>query len=72
MNTFTDIIALWPSHRAMAADIGAGHWQVAKWSQRDNIPPEWWTVIVERAPAAGLTVDRLAQIAAAKRAPSAA
>ena len=54
----------------MADDLKCNHWAVAKWWQRDSIPPEWWTEVVAAAHRAGhtaVTVDLLAAIAAGKR-----
>ena len=69
MQTFRDIIGLWPTHRAMAGDIGANHWAVAKWYQRDNIPPEWWNDVISAARRSGheLTAQRMTHIAARRR-----
>lgn len=69
MQTFRDIIGLWPSHRAMAGDIGANHWAVAKWHQRDNIPPEWWNAVLAAARRSGhvLTAQSMTDIAAKRR-----
>jgi hypothetical protein len=70
MQTFRDIIGLWPSHRAMAGDIGANHWAVAKWHQRDNIPPEWWNDVLAAAVRfghEGLTAQLMADIAGKRR-----
>lgn len=65
-STFKDVVALWASPDAMAADIGAGVAAVRKWPQRDNIPAEWWSAILETAVAreAGLTAETLAGLAA--------
>ena len=46
LSTFRDVIELWPSREAMAADIGAGASAVSKWWQRDGIPAEWWSAIL--------------------------
>lgn len=63
--TFRDIIELWPSPDAMAADIGARVEAVRKWKQRDSIPADWWTAVVSAGH--GVTVDDLARIAATRR-----
>lgn len=66
MKSFSDIIRLWPNPRSMADAIGAGHWAVAKWQQRDRIPPEWWLSVIRAAAAAGyqgVTLDQMAKIA---------
>ena len=69
-STFRDVVSLWASPDAMAADIGASVAAARKWPQRDNIPAEWWRPILETPVArdAGLTAEMMATLAA--RAPA--
>lgn len=64
--TFRDVISLWPSLPAMAADIGASVPAVTKWGQRDSIPAEWWSAVLgaDKSVAAGLTAEKLTVLAA--------
>lgn len=66
ISTFRDIIALWPSPGEMAVAIGAARATGRKWAQRDNIPSEWWSLILATSIAreAGLTAEMLAGLAA--------
>lgn len=71
LTSFRAIIELWGtshgSRIAMAADLpGATATQITKWWQRDNIPAEWWSVVLGTAPAieAGLTAEKLTALAA--------
>lgn len=66
VTTFKDVVALWGSPDALAADIGASVAAARKWPQRDNIPAEWWLPILETdvARKAGLTAEMLASLAA--------
>ena len=74
ISSFRDVVELWGpkdasgSRIAMASDIGgaATAGMVAKWWQRNWIPPEWWSSILatEKAGAAGITADLLTGLAA--------
>lgn len=66
ITSFKDVIDIWPSHGAMAADIGASEWMIPKWSQRNNIPSEWWASVLatDRARASLVTAELLTLIAA--------
>jgi hypothetical protein len=46
INSFRELIELWPSREGMAADIGAKSSAVSKWWQRDSVPAEWWSPIL--------------------------
>jgi hypothetical protein len=65
-SSFRSIIELWPTHAALAADIGAPVTAIPKWSQRDRIPSEWWASILNTRTAKGAGVDAvlLASLAA--------
>lgn len=74
ITSFREVVELWGpkdahgSRIAMASDIGgdATAGMVAKWWQRDWIPPEWWAsiLVTEKAIAAGVTADFLTRLAA--------
>jgi hypothetical protein len=66
VSSFREVVALWGSPDALAADIGAGIAAARKWPQRDNIPAEWWLPILqtEVARGAGLTAEVLTALAA--------
>jgi hypothetical protein len=66
LTSFRSVIELWDSREAMAADVGANNWAVIKWFKRDNIPSEWWLLVLstEQARAAGATSDLFARLAA--------
>lgn len=66
VESFREVVALWGSPDALAAEIGAGVSAVRKWPQRDSIPAEWWLPILRtsKAQSAGLTAETLATFAA--------
>ena len=72
VSSFREIVALWPSPDALAAEIGAGIAAVRKWSQRDNVPVEWWASILrtDTARSAGLTAELLIELATPAREPA--
>lgn len=80
MQTFADIIDLWNSSEALAAEVtGAGPrkvtgFAVRKWRSRNRIPGEYWAAVVKAAHARGLDVsyEALAQIAERPQTESAA
>jgi hypothetical protein len=64
--SFRDVIDLWPSREAMAADLAVGSSSVvSKWWQRDSIPAEWWAAVLatEKARESGLTAEVLTVLA---------
>lgn len=65
-SNFREVVGLWESPDALAAEIGAGVAAARKWSQRNTIPAEWWLPILrtEVAQRAGLTAEDLAAFAA--------
>lgn len=72
MDTYADIIGLWPSAEALGDDIGESGVTVRAWRNRNSIPAYRWLDIVEAADArgiAGITLDVLASIAAKRRLP---
>lgn len=66
MQTFKDVIGRWPSPDILAERIGAKPETVRKWRQRNSIPAEWWTRIIEvaREERIRITAEQLADMAA--------
>jgi hypothetical protein len=67
MNTFADVINRWPSAVAFASDLRISGVRARQWRRRNSIPAEKWLDVIAAAEARGLdgiTVDRLASIAA--------
>ena len=64
--SFKDVIGLWPSPEALAADVGAKVPAVLKWRQRGRIPAEKWSAILstEKAREGGVTSETLVALAA--------
>jgi len=65
--TFSDIIALWPTAEAFAADVSVSGVLARQWRRRNNIPSAHWVRVVEAARARGfadVTLELLAGIAA--------
>lgn len=67
--SFRDVIELWPSKEAMAADLssaGVKASAVSKWWQRDNIPAEWWSAVLstDKASANAVSAQLLTDFAA--------
>ena len=65
MQTFADIVALWPNAVALAQDIGESPVTVRAWKQRNSIHASHWRSLVTAAHRRkiGLTLDDLARIA---------
>jgi len=69
-NTHSSLLRLWPSFADLAKDIGAKEATVRKWVVRNRIPPAFWPSLVSSAEnhkIPGITYERLALIAAARR-----
>jgi len=67
MNTFVDIIALWGTAAALAADLGEKPGTVRQWRSRNNIPAEKWAALIaaaRRRRFKTVTAEALARIAA--------
>lgn len=66
VSSFREVVGLWKTPDALAAEIGAGVPAARKWSQRNTIPAEWWLPILrtEVAQKAGVTAELLAALAA--------
>jgi hypothetical protein len=70
METYADIIGLWPSAEALGDDIGESGVTVRAWRNRNSIPAYRWLDIVKAADARGIegvSLDALARIAATRR-----
>lgn len=70
----TDLINLWPSISAFAADLSVQYGTAKAMRRRNSIPPVHWPTIVEKAKARrikGVTLEVLA-LAAASRSEAAA
>lgn len=71
METFRDIINLWPSAEDLGRDIEIPGGLVRLWRRRDNIPAAHWIDIVtaaEARPIPGVTLERLATLAKVREA----
>jgi hypothetical protein len=72
ITSFRSVVELWGpkdafgARRDMAAEIGVSSSVVAKWWQRNWIPPEYWSAILstDRARDAGLSAELLTGLAA--------
>ena len=67
MQTFSDVLALWPSRAEVAADCGVSYGVVKQWWRRESVPPEYWTALIDGARKRGikgLNSDMLAGLAA--------
>lgn len=74
MATFSDIVNLWPSAVAMAADLGLppekGAIRTRAWRNRDFIPPEMWPAVIKAAETRGfkdVTADLLMRLAVERK-----
>lgn len=68
-DAFAAIIDLWPSHDALAEDVGLKRNAPAVWKHRNSIPPEYWAAVVigaERRGIAGVTLERFARLASVR------
>lgn len=72
MESFVDVIALWPSLSALADDLGLPYGVVKQWRMRNSIPAERWQSLIAAAQVrdiAGITADSLAALAARRAQP---
>lgn len=70
METFADIIGLWPSAETLGEDIGVCGVTVRAWRNRNSIPSNRWADVIAAAKARGfdsVTPDEMTKIAAATR-----
>lgn len=71
MRTFKDIIKLWPSKAAFAADIGTSPQAVTNMIGRKSVPARYWTLATAAAARRGITgatLDAFAEAATMQRA----
>lgn len=71
MESFADIIGLWPTAEALGSDIGETGLVVRAWKRRNNIPSEHWAAIIRAAGHRGfvaVTADLLTDLAARRAA----
>lgn len=68
MQTIPDIINLWPTVSAFAADVGISYSLAKMWRKRASIPATRWLDVVRAAESRRLpvTLDLLAQAAATR------
>jgi hypothetical protein len=61
MRTIDDVFAEWESLTAMAADVGRTRAAVEKWRERQSIPSDAWTKLIQalRRKGKDLTSDQL-------------
>lgn len=67
MQTFADVLALWPSLSELATDLGVPYGVAKQWRMRNSIPAEYWQALTAAARdrgIEGITADVLADIAA--------
>ena len=70
MNSFRDIIGLWPSCEALGADLNENGNAVRKWRLRDSVPPSHWAAVVASANSRGIegvTLNLMAELASRPR-----
>lgn len=53
IETFLDILNLWPTRQAFADAVGCTLWQAKSWAARNNIPGEWFDPVVKACWAKG-------------------
>ena len=72
IRSFQDVISLWPTQTAMAADISTPLERVKKWHQRNSIPPLYWEVIIQAGYKRGadLTIIQMHRLATTRKAAS--
>jgi hypothetical protein len=79
ITSFREVVELWGAKDAhgariaMASEVGASAGVVAKWWQRDFIPPEYWPAVTstDKARETGVTAELLARLAASRKLASA-
>ncbi len=66
LDSFRTVIELWPSREALASDLQVRASAVSKWWQRDSIPAERWSSLLETgvAKSKGVTAETLTALAA--------
>lgn len=67
MESFSQLIGLWPSMSQLAADLAVPYGVVKQWRRRDSIPSEYWRALIAAAKQrgiSGITADLLTELAA--------
>lgn len=66
IDTYEDVIGLWPSARVMAEEVGVHPEAVPGWKKTNSIPAKYWLRIIDTPTArrAKLSLKRLAEMAA--------
>ena len=66
VTSFKEVVDLWETPEALAADVRAGVAAVRKWRQRNRIPARYWHRLegTSTAKSRRITVSNLAKIAA--------
>ncbi|RHZ91130.1 hypothetical protein D1114_20885 [Cereibacter sphaeroides] len=54
VNPIENLIASWPTRRALASEIGANVEAVHKWAKAGRIPADWQAAVVKAAAARGI------------------
>jgi len=70
MQALGDIFTkVWPSARAMAADLGEAYGTVRKWRLRGRIPERVWPVLIRRTSRSGqpITAEQLLALNRARK-----
>jgi hypothetical protein len=70
MESFADVINLWPSLSRFAADVGVSYGVAKQWRRRNSIPSERWAELLwaaELRAIDGLSANLLTKIAARKQ-----
>lgn len=66
--THKSIIDMWPTHSALAADLGLNAATVHKWHARDSIPARLWNAVVRAGRERGYPVSLESLAVAAEQA----
>ncbi|CAB4196133.1 hypothetical protein UFOVP1299_57 [uncultured Caudovirales phage] len=54
MNTFCEIMALWPNRAELQRDCGVKYTTAQQWWSRNSIPSKYWMVLIASAEKRGL------------------
>ncbi len=70
MDTFSQLISMWPTKSAFAKDIGQDYGLVHQWDRRDSIPADYWETVVKAAQERklkGVTLEALSKLRTKKK-----
>ena len=69
MNSFSDVVNLWPAAKTLATELGEKRATVQKWRERDWIPAEYWLRIIDAGKRQRIRIPllRLAELAAERQ-----